>query len=357
MAEGQGEGGESGERTEAPTPRRLERAREDGQVALSQEFVRLASLAGATLALALLGPAAAYQMTAGAAALISRAGHDARAGEAAWSLVATVAPFVVAIAGLAAVAAVAAAFLQTRFLLSGKGLQPQLGRISPLAGAKRLFGRQALEELARTVLKLGACVAAVWWGVLAPLQDGALALLSGGSADLAAEVWRLSLRLLVASLAALAVVALLDLLWVNWQHLRKLRMSREDMRQELKESEGDPQIRGRRRQIMRQRSARRALAEVPKATVVITNPTHYAVALAYDRGRDAAPRVVAKGTDQLARRIRDAAEVHGVPVVSNPPLARALFLVPEDTAVPPQYFAAVAEVIAFVWRLRSRRGV
>lgn len=356
MAEGGGEES-SQDRTEAPTPRRLERAREEGEVALSQELVKLAALGGATLGLLTLGPVAARELTVGAAALIARAAHDARPVEAAWALLAGIAPVVLGIAICGAAAAIAATFLQTRFLLSGKGLQPRLARVSPIAGAKRLFGRHALEELVRAVLKLAACFAAAWWAVRAPLEQAALPLLGGSSAELVALVWDLSLRLLLAALAALVVVALLDLLWVNWQHLRKLRMSREDLKKDLKESEGDPIIRARRRQLMRQRSSRRALAEVPKATVVITNPTHYAVALAYERGQDAAPRVVAKGTDRLARRIREAAEMHAVPIVSNPPLARALFLVPEDAQIPQQHFAAVAEVIAFVWRLRTRRGI
>ncbi|MFC7544534.1 EscU/YscU/HrcU family type III secretion system export apparatus switch protein [Siccirubricoccus deserti] len=143
------------------------------------------------------------------------------------------------------------------------------------------------------------------------------------------------LRLLVAMLLAFGGLALLDLLWVRWRHLRKLRMSREEVKQEQRESEGDPHVRARLRQIRETRARRRMLAQVPKATVVITNPTHYAVALTYQQGQSAAPKLVAKGADAMAARIRTAAEEHGVPIVSNPPLARALFRLEPDTEIPP----------------------
>jgi flagellar biosynthetic protein FlhB len=251
----------------------------------------------------------------------------------------------------------AATLLQTRLLVAAKPLRPQFGRVNPLAGLKRLFGRHSLEELARTLLKLGACVAAVWWGVLEEAQEVLPAALALPPDELAGTLAVLLRGMLFSVLGGFAAVASLDLIWVHLQHHRKLRMSREEIRQETKESEGDPHMRARRRQTMRRRSRRRVLAEVPKATVVVTNPTHFAVALAYARGTDAAPRVVAKGADLMAKRIRATAETHGVPIISNPPLARALFLVEEEAQIPAEHFAAVAEVIAFVWRLNAPRGV
>ena len=131
-------------------------------------------------------------------------------------------------------------------------------------------------------------------------------------------------------------------------------MSREELRQESRDSEGDPRIKGKLKQLRLQRARRRMLATVAKATVVVTNPTHYAVALAYERGTASAPRVVAKGVDEIAARIREAAEAARVPLVANPPLARALYLVPLDAEVPAEHFKVVAEIIAYVWRLRGR---
>ena len=155
-------------------------------------------------------------------------------------------------------------------------------------------------------------------------------------------------------LAVQAVIVALDLFWVRLRHARALRMSREDIRQEQRETDGDPRVKGRLKQIRLQRGRKRMLAAVPKATVVLTNPTHYAVALVYDRARNAAPRVVAKGVDEMAARIRALAQESKVPLVANPPLARALYRVELDTEIPAEHYQAVAEIIAYVWRLRQR---
>jgi flagellar biosynthetic protein FlhB len=166
------------------------------------------------------------------------------------------------------------------------------------------------------------------------------------------------LHMLFVVLAVQAAIAGFDLFWVRLRHAQQLRMSKEDVREELREMEGDPRIKARIKQIRTQRARRRMLAAVPKATVVITNPTHYAVALAYDRARNAAPRVVAKGVDSLAARIREVAEAHKVPLVANPPLAHALYRVEVDTEIPAEHYQAVAEIIAYVWRLGQRaRGM
>ena len=165
------------------------------------------------------------------------------------------------------------------------------------------------------------------------------------------------LHVLLVVLAAQAVIAVLDYAWVILRHVRGLRMSRHDIQEEQKETEGDPRVKARLRQIRTIRARRRMMAAVPKATVVITNPTHYAVALAYDRAKHAAPRVVAKGVDSLAARIREAAEANRVPVVANPPLARALYRVEVDADIPAEHYQAVAAIIAYVWKLgRARRG-
>ena len=218
---------------------------------------------------------------------------------------------------------------------------------SRLAGLKRLFGAEAAIEFLRSLIKLGLVGGALWMalGDLDALQAalhqpaGAMLLVAASHAG----------RLAVAALIAFAAIAGLDLLWVRFRHLRMLRMSRQDLREEQKEAEGDPHLRAKRRQIRESRSRSRMMAEVPRAAVVITNPTHYAVALAY-AGGDAAPKVVAKGVDEVAARIRAAAEDAGVPLVSNPPLARALHRLDLDAEIPAEHYQAVAEIIAFVWR-------
>ena len=352
MAEQQGAATEADDKTEEPTQRRLERAREEGETALSSELVKFTALGGATIAVALLGPDAATGFSMAAADLLSGVGEAASWQQLTWSLLVPMLPLTMGVGVMAAATGILATLLQTRFLASGTWLQPKPSRLSPLSGFKRIFGRQALEQLARTLLNLIVCLAAVWFGVLQHLDAQALPSMAMSPAALAEHLGRVGVDILIAGLAGLALVALLDLIYVNVSFLRRMRMGQRDIKEEVKEGEGDPLMRGRRLQIMRERSRRRALDAVRRATVVITNPTHYAVALVYERGKHRAPRVVAKGTDSFAKRIRDTADENGVPVVSDPPLARALYLVPEDKEIPQEHFAAVAEVIAFIWRLR-----
>ena len=196
-----------------------------------------------------------------------------------------------------------------------------------------------------------AVIGIVLWRVM--LADLPVLMLApfGDPSQLLARAAGPVLHVLLVVLAAQAAIAVLDYVWVMLRHVRGLRMSRHDIQEEQKETEGDPRVKARLRQIRTIRARRRMLAAVPKATVVITNPTHYAVALAYDRAKHAAPRVVAKGVDSLAARIREVAEANRVPVVANPPLARALYRVEVDADIPAEHYQAVAEIIAYVWRL------
>ena len=164
---------------------------------------------------------------------------------------------------------------------------------------------------------------------------------------------RETMHVLLVVLGCQAAIALLDFGWVRFQHAKKLRMSLEEIKQEQKETDGDPRLKAKIKQIRMLRARRRMIAAVAKATVVVTNPTHYAVALSYDRGSRSAPKVIAKGVDEVAARIRDAAKKHGVPLVPSPPLARALHALPLDAEVPEEHFKAVAGIIAYVWRLRA----
>lgn len=341
------------DRTEAATPRRLERAREEGQVALSREAQHFAALAGAALGLAILLPSQGAELLKAFRALLG--GTHLLAWESAASgLLRLGLLTVLPVAALAAIGAALATLLQTRFLVSARGLKPQLSKLSPVAGLKRLFGTEGAIEFLRTLIKLALVGAALRWAIgdLSALQQ-AMHLSPGALLGRGAG---LAFHLLLAALGAFAAIAGLDLLWVRFRHLRKLRMSREDMREEMREAEGDPQIKARIRSLRASRARGRMMAAVPQAAVVITNPTHYAVALAYERDSSAAPKVVAKGVDAMAARIRAAAEEHGVPIVANPPLARALHRLDLDTEIPPEHYQAVAEIIAYVWRLGGRGG-
>jgi flagellar biosynthetic protein FlhB len=173
-------------------------------------------------------------------------------------------------------------------------------------------------------------------------------------ATLAGHALHEILQVMFFMLAAQAVITTLDMLWTRFKHARDLRMTRHDLRDEQREFDGDPQVKGRLKRLRAQRSRTRMMAAVPKATVVLTNPTHYAVALAYDRTAGGAPRVVAKGVDEVAARIRALATLSRVPVIANPPLARALYQVDLDNEIPAEHYRTVAEIIAYVWRLRTR---
>jgi len=344
------------ERTEAATPRRLQRAREEGHVPVSRELPTLAGLAAVTLALALAGPAVVRDLAMRLSVFMARA-HEFDVADGAALRAAGVAclrgaaPFVLA----ALLAGVAAVLVQTGFVPNTKALRPDVARISPRAGLKRLLSVDSLVEAGKSLVKV-AVLAIATWQVLRADLPGLLLAPFGDPRQILGRAAAPVLHVLLVVLAVQGVIAAVDVLWVFMRHRSGLRMSRYDIKEEQKETEGDPRVKARLRQIRFVRARRRMLAAVPKATVVVTNPTHYAVALAYDRAKHAAPRVVAKGVDSLAARIREVAEANRVPVVTNPPLAQALYRVEIDTDIPAEQYQAVAEIIAYVWRLGRARG-
>jgi flagellar biosynthetic protein FlhB len=336
-------------RTEAASQKRIDRAAEEGQVALSREVVGWVALLFATLAAAIMLPGQTTTLMRLLRNLLEQA-HGLPMDAAAGALLQAAAMLVLPVAAGAALGALLATLVQTRGVMSFSGLAPKLEKLSPIAGFKRLVGTEALAEMARTLVKLMLVGAALWWAVgdLNGLQ-AALHLPPGG---LIARSGQVALHLMAAALAAFTAIAIADLLWVRLRHLRQLRMTKQELKDEAKESEGDPHLRARRREMQRRFGRTRMLASVPGAAVVVTNPTHYAVALAYG-GSDAAPRLVAKGVDSMAARIRAAAEAAGVPLVANPPLARALHQLDLEQEIPAEHYQAVAEIIAFVWRRRG----
>jgi flagellar biosynthetic protein FlhB len=343
MAEGE-------DKTQAATDRRRAQAREQGQAPLSREVVNAAGLAAATLAVSMAAPSISRGLALRLQGFLShpemspgQALHDAGA-----AMLVAVLPF----AGASLVAGALAVLLQTGWLMHGKAAMPDLARLDPRRGLKKIFGPANAAEAAKALVKLGVLAWAVHHAV-ASLQGEVADSLSWTTGTLLDRLAREVVRVFVLVLACQCVIAVLDAAWVHFRFNRQLRMSPEEVKQEQKETEGDPHLKARIKSLRLTRARRRMLQAVPKATVVITNPTHYAVALAYERGAQAAPRVVAKGVDEVAARIREAAEKHGVPLVPNPPLARALHQLPLDAEVPPEHFKAVAEIIAYVWRLRT----
>ena len=341
------------DRTEAASAKRLQKAQEEGQAPLSREAAGLAVLASAATLIVtklpdlLHSPIAALTRLMEASQELSLNEALQLAGRAAIGMIW---PFMAA----AVLAACVAVLGQTRLTLRISALTPDVSHINPAAGLARLFGRQKLIDTGIAVLKVAA-MGFLAQGVLRSLLPSLPALLKLPPALLSAKLQDRVVAVAIAVLTVQTAVAAFDILRTHLRFHGSLRMTRQELRDESRESEGDPHVKGRIRQIRLQRAKRRMMAAVPKATVVVTNPTHYAVALAYERGQGGAPRIIAKGVDEVAARIREVARVSGVPLVANPPLARALYPLPLDSEVPAEHFKAVAELIAYVWRLSQPR--
>jgi len=346
------------QRTEEPTQRRLEQAQEHGDIVKSTEVTALAVLVGATLAIAIFGRSTAegfvrtfrFFLEQPDQIAVDSTGIMALLHGTLWSLAGLLAPVlaVLIFSGLAG------HLLQHRPVFSAERLKPDLSKLSLLKGFKRMFGLDGLSNLAKGILKL-AIVGTVAWTVLWPMRGGLEGLLSQSPAGIAGDISDLVIRLMISALAVLAVVALLDYMLQRYRFLERNRMSRQEVKEEFRQSEGDPAIKAKIKQIRAEKSRRRMMAQVPEATVIITNPTHFAVALKYESGKMAAPICVAKGMDALALRIREVAEESEIPIIENPPLARALYASVElDEAVPPEHYKAVAQVIGYVMRLTGQ---
>jgi flagellar biosynthetic protein FlhB len=345
-----------GERTEDATPKRLEDARKEGNIAKSVDASSAIVLLALTIALSIALPSI---MTACGALLratlepIDNA-HAVRLD----SLDDVVSPSLYSLGALlfpmllvAAVVAYAAHVWQVGFHASGKSLMPKAERISPLSGLKRLFGTQTLVKTIFDLTKVAIVVAIVAVAVTG-FAPTILALPGADAVDGSLAIGRMAYDVAIRIAAVLLVLGLADFAWQRFKHKRDLRMTKQEVKDEYKQMEGDPEIKRRRMQIQRQIAMQRIGAAVPKADVIVTNPEHISVAIAYDADSMRAPKVVAKGADHLAMRIRAIAKQHGVPIVERKPLARALYAqVKVGQEVPPDFYKAVAEILAYVYRL------
>jgi flagellar biosynthetic protein FlhB len=351
---------QTGERTERPTAKRVKDARERGQIARSRDLAAAASLAGATLMLGWSG-----SRTVAAVSDRMREGVESMAGAArgtveptfltsliwadGWLLALVAGPPILA----AAMLSVSGSLLQTGWAYSPKALHANWGRLNPASGIQRFSPKQALPELGKAVVGMIA-VGALAYYLLKPLFDAATGLAGMHPVAAARHGWEGLWTLLWRTSLLLLVLAGGDYAIQRWQWFTGLKMTRQEVRDEARMNDGSPELRARVRRVQRDMSRRRMLHNVKTATVVITNPTHFAVALEYRRHEMAAPVVVAKGQDLLAAKIRAIAEKHQVPVVENVALARALFRgVEVGETIPAGLFSAVAEVLAYLVRLKQ----
>lgn len=350
----------AGERTEPATPKRREEARKKGQVPRSHELVTAGVLAVIFLLLHQSGASIVTRLAEFlVSSLDSAGGVELTDGEVlAWYYQAA-AFFLVLVAPLFLVSlgtGLILNYLQVGFLFTAAPLVPNLDKLNPGRGLARLFSRHAVVELTKSLAKVMIITWAAY-GAVRPAYDLVLGLnqtdLSEVFPTLETLVYRVGLRVSM----ALLVLAVLDYAYQRWDYSRGLRMSKQEVKDEAKQQEGDPQVKAQVKSRMRQMAMRRMMQRVPQADVVITNPTHVAVALRYDTKTMDAPEIVAMGADYVAKRIRELAEENGVPLVENPPLARALWAAGEvGRAVPVDLYQAVAEVLAFVYRLKRRRA-
>jgi flagellar biosynthetic protein FlhB len=353
------EDNDDSQKTEDPTSKRLDEARAEGRVPKSQEFNHLLMILAFTLAVILFGRYAGQQIMNMSLPFFESPdqiptdlGHLINM---AWRilglvLLAGVAPIV-----LAFLAAFGAGYLQFGLLWSAENLMPSLDKISPMAGFKRIFSLRSVTELIKGILKITIVATVVGYFIVPSIGD-LHKLIGMEMVQLVAAISDKVHILLIGVFCVMGVIAAADILYQRWEYMKSLRMSRQDLRDEYKQTEGDPLVKGRLRQLRMERARRRMMGEVPKADVVVTNPTHFAVALKYDQTAMSAPKVVAKGTDKVALRIREVAEEADVPVIENPPLARGLYAAVDiDQEIPPEYYKAVAELISYIFKLKKRR--
>jgi flagellar biosynthetic protein FlhB len=351
---------QGGERTEEPTPRRLQKALDEGRIAQSRELAVAGSLLAAAVAVRTLLPAAGESLRDLLARSLAGAGTFVLTPASAAWLLSTVArqaaTAVIVPLGVVALIGVAPALIQWRGLFAGKAFDLKWERINPIANGRRLITPAQFVELAKSFAKL-ALVSAVVVAVLRRSVASSVALAQSSPLAFGPFIQQVLGRLfLFAGLAYLALAAL-DYGWQWWRHHQSLRMTRDEVRRETKEDQGDPMIRVQRRQMARQNASNRMMKDVKTASVVVTNPTHIAVALRYDEVDAPVPVVVAIGRDKVAERIKEIARDAGVPLVENKPVARALLRRAQvGSVIPVELYVAVAEIIAYVIRTRQTRG-
>ena len=344
------------EKTESPSQRRLDKAREEGQVARSRELstfmVLLAGGAGLWLMGGMLGQGMLRLLHNGLTLDRALAFNIElivpRINELFSDVLYTFLPFL----GLLLIVALGSPMLMSGWLFSPKALQPKFDKLNPLSGIKRMFSAQSLVELVKALgkaLLVGGIGAWVVWGN----RDEVMQLVSEPAVRSIPHLNNMVWLSFASIMAGLLLIVLIDVPFQLYEHNKKLKMTKEEVRQENKETEGDPQVKGRIRSMQREIARRRMMAEIPKADVVVTNPTHYSVALKYSEDKMRAPIVVAKGSHLLAAKIKEIARENNVPILEAPPLARALHKHCELGApIPEALYTAVAEVLAYVYQLR-----
>ena len=354
------EGTDPESKTEEATPRKLADARKKGDVAKSPDVAAALSLTGAAAVVLMTGGWFATSMAEDLLPFIAAphtmiGGLETGAGVeigaiALWA----VAPFLGMVMLATILGGVGGNLAQSGLIFTAEKLKPDWSKVNPLKGFKRIFGPDGLVQFVKTFLKLLA-VGFICWLVLKPHLRELENMAAMPPAMILPMARDLAVALMMATIIFLGFTAGADFLWQKYRFAERMKMSKEELKEDYKQSEGDPHVKAKLKQIRAQRSRQRMMQNVPKATVIVTNPTHYSVALRYEAG-DAAPVCVAKGVDAVALRIREVGREHNVPIVENVPLARALYAAVDiDETIPREHFEAAAKVIGFVMQKRKKR--
>lgn len=346
------------EKSEQATPRKREESRRKGQVARSQELNSAVVLLAALSGLYMLGGVLFGDLSGFTIGILERSHTfefttmNVRLHMLDWARVffGTLGPILL----IVGIAAFSISLAQVGFMVNEEALQFKPNRIDPIQGAKRIFSKRSLVELIKGLIKI-AIVGYVSYWVIMPEIPRMILLSDASVSDILHYIGHMTFKVGLYTALAMLIMAIFDYLYQRWEHNQSIRMTKQEVREEHKQTEGDPQVRMRIRALQRETARRRMMDAVPEADVVITNPTHYAIAIKYDMDEMAAPKVVAKGQNLIAQKIKDIARESGVPVVENKPLAQALYKTVEiGHDIPEDLYRAVAEVLAYVFRLRGK---
>ncbi len=346
------------QKTEEPTPKKIEESRKKGQVALSREINNWVMLFTGTIVVLAIGPYSLSSIKNFMQSFIGQAhvmpsapgGIGMVLGESFWEVISIlILPLMILM-----MAAFLSPFLQIGPLFAPNVIKPDFSKISPIAGVKRLFSLRSVMEFVKGVLKI-SIIGFVGFVLLKPFYGSIDHMIGLPVSMMMEEMQVLVLRLMSGILVVLLVVAVADLVYQRFEHHKKMRMTKQELKDEYKQTEGDPHVRAKLRQLRQEKARARMMQAVPEADVIITNPTHYSLALKYEPEEMDAPILVAKGVDELAMRIREVAKEEDIPLYENKPLARVLYdTVEVDQMIPPEHYQAVAEVISYIFQLKEK---
>jgi flagellar biosynthetic protein FlhB len=350
-------GDDSGEKTEEPTPHKLEEARKKGQVSKSKDFTAAVVLMVSYFSLKIFAPFILVNLQAIVAVSFTHIPHEFNSSIAMMILKQALILFSFSILPLFAVnffTALIVEYLQVGAVFSFEPLSPSLDKINPIEGFKKLVSMKQFVELFKSILKM----AVVGYIIYAVLKDEFIYVLIAQELTILQTVAiasSLMFKIVARVCTVYLIIAIMDLFYQRYEYMKGLKMSKKEIKDEYKQLEGDPLVKQRQRDVQREMASGRQMGSVPDSDVIVTNPTHYAVAIQYVPNQMQAPKVIAKGQRLIALQIKQIAEKHFIPIIENPPMARALYETPVGADVPQEYYKAVAEILAFVYNLKKKK--